>query len=156
MAVNRHRDNCDCALIHSIHYRALRKTDSPTKKGIAMVSLSKKSPEERLNICRKYYIGGFAFLPLLWLINAIWFYKQAFKVEAYPQQAQIRTCKSRSARLSRPQSILCVVSDVIRSAIGTLVWLAIIIAWNVIFQTYRTRMGPVGDYLTFVLPRGYY
>ena len=76
-----------------------------------MVSLSKKSPEERLNICRKYYmgknktkssfysisvfvlIGGFAFLPLLWLINAIWFYKQAFKVEPYPQQAQIRTCK---------------------------------------------------------------
>jgi presenilin enhancer 2 len=74
-----------------------------------MVSLSKKSPEERLNICRKYYTGkkkrnfflfhiffrtaGFAFLPLLWLINAIWFYKQAFKVEPYPQQAQIRTCK---------------------------------------------------------------
>jgi len=75
-----------------------------------MVSLEKKSPEERLIICRKYYMGkkkkstkflfiislliaGFAFLPLLWLINAIWFYKQAFKVEPYPQQAQIRTCK---------------------------------------------------------------
>ncbi|CAF4428174.1 unnamed protein product, partial [Rotaria sp. Silwood2] len=55
-----------------------------------MVSLAKKSPEERLNICRKYYLGGFAFLPLLWLINAIWFYKQAFKVEPYPQQAEIR------------------------------------------------------------------
>jgi hypothetical protein len=76
-----------------------------------MVSLEKKTPEERLIICRKYYMGmkntkflslinlflfsiaGFAFLPLLWLINAIWFYKQAFKVEPYPQQAQIRTCK---------------------------------------------------------------
>ena len=54
------------------------------------------------------------------------------------------------------QSTLLVVSDVIRSAIGTLIWVAIIIAWNVTFQTYRTRMGPVGDYLTFVLPRGYY
>jgi presenilin enhancer 2 len=41
-----------------------------------------------------FLIAGFAFLPLLWLINAIWFYKQAFKVEPYPQQAQIRTCKS--------------------------------------------------------------
>jgi presenilin enhancer 2 len=59
-----------------------------------MVNLAKKSPEERLNICRKYYLGGFAFLPLLWLINAIWFYKQAFKVEPYAQQRQIRTCKS--------------------------------------------------------------
>jgi len=58
-----------------------------------MVSLAKKSPEERLNICRKYYLGGFAFLPLLWLINAIWFYKQAFKVEPFPQQEHIRKCK---------------------------------------------------------------
>jgi hypothetical protein len=57
-----------------------------------MVSLEKKSPEERLNICRKYYLGGFLFLPLLWLINAIWFYKQAFHVEPFVQQAQIRTC----------------------------------------------------------------
>ena len=40
-----------------------------------------------------FLIGGFAFLPLLWLINAIWFYKQAFKVEPYPQQAEIRKCK---------------------------------------------------------------
>jgi hypothetical protein len=74
-----------------------------------MVSLEKKTPAERLVICRKYYMGkkktnkatfllyfliaGFAFLPLLWLINAIWFYKQAFKVPPYPEQAQIRTCK---------------------------------------------------------------
>lgn len=58
-----------------------------------MVSLAKKTPAERLNICRKYYLGGFACLPLLWLINAIWFYKQAFKVEPFPQQAEIRKCK---------------------------------------------------------------
>ena len=58
-----------------------------------MVSLEKKTPDERLNICRKYYLAGFACLPLLWLINAIWFYKQAFKVEPYPLQAQIRKCK---------------------------------------------------------------
>jgi hypothetical protein len=64
-----------------------------TKHKIKMVSLAKKTPEERLNICRKYYLGGFACLPLLWLINAIWFYKQAFKVEPYPQQAEIRKCK---------------------------------------------------------------
>ncbi|CAF0895938.1 unnamed protein product [Rotaria sordida] len=102
-----------------------------------MVSLSKKSPEERLNICRKYYRAGFAFLPLLWLINAIWFYKQAFKVEPYPQQAQIRTY-------------------VIRSAIGTLIWIIIIVAWNITFQLLRTKMGPLGDFLTFVYPRGYY
>jgi presenilin enhancer 2 len=102
-----------------------------------MVSLAKKSPEERLIICRKYYMAGFAFLPLLWLINAIWFYRQAFKVEPYPQQAQIRTY-------------------VIRSAIGTVIWTVIIVAWNITFQLLRTKMGPIGDYLTFVSPRGYY
>jgi len=49
-----------------------------------------------------------------------------------------------------------VYSDVIRSAIGAVVWLVIICTWNIIFQLLRTRMGPTGDYLTFVLPRGYY
>ncbi|CAF1370455.1 unnamed protein product [Adineta steineri] len=98
-----------------------------------MVSLEKKTPEERLNICRKYYLGGFAFLPLLWFINAIWFYKQAFKVEPYPEQTQIR-------------------KYVIRSAIGTFVWILIILVWNIMFQVFRTKMGPAGDYLTFVVP----
>ena len=46
--------------------------------------------------------------------------------------------------------------DVIRSAFGTFVWLIIIITWNVLFQVFRTKMGPAGDYLTFVIPRGYY
>lgn len=118
-----------------------------------MVSLAKKSPEERLNICRKYFLGGFAFLPLLWLINCVWFYKQAFKVESYPQQAQIRSC---SFDLSEFYLVNVVRLDVIKSAIGSLVWLIIIVAWNVTFQLTRTKMGPTGDHLTFVLPRGYY
>ena len=118
-----------------------------------MVCLAKKSPEERLVICRKYYLGGFAFLPLLWLINAVWFYKEAFKVESYPQQAQIRTCTYASARCHRLRSLFV---DVIRSAIGAAVWLVIIIAWNITFQAMRTKLGAAGDYLTFVLPRGYY
>ncbi|CAF3331854.1 unnamed protein product [Rotaria socialis] len=41
--------------------------------------------------------GGCACLSLLWIINAIWFYKQAFKVEPYPQQAEIRKYVIRSA-----------------------------------------------------------
>jgi len=48
------------------------------------------------------------------------------------------------------------ISDVIRSAIGTLIWVIIIIGWNITFQLLRTKMGPIGDYLTFVSPRGYY
>ncbi|CAF5114838.1 unnamed protein product [Rotaria magnacalcarata] len=94
--------------------------------------------EERISTeTEEKWFRGFAFLPLLWLINFIWFFRQAFKVEPYPQQAEIR-------------------KYVIRSAIGTFIWCIIIIAWNIIFQQLRTRLGPAGDYLTFVVPRGYY
>ncbi|CAF2092930.1 unnamed protein product, partial [Rotaria magnacalcarata] len=55
-----------------------------------------------------------------WIINAIWFYKQAFKVEPYRQQAEIR-------------------KYVIRSAIGTFIWIIIIVSWNIIFQLLRTQ-----------------
>ncbi len=48
------------------------------------------------------------------------------------------------------------VSDVIRSAIGTVIWIVIIVTWNITFQLLRTKMGSVGDFLLFVSPRGYY
>ena len=30
-------------------------------------------PADRLNLCRKYFLFGFACLPFLWLVNTIWF-----------------------------------------------------------------------------------
>ncbi len=49
-----------------------------------------------------------------------------------------------------------IILDVIRSAIGTVIWIIVIIGWNITFQLLRTKMGPIGDFLTFVSPRGYY
>ena len=37
--------------------------------------------------------AGFAFLPFLWLVNACWFFKYAFKAPDFPEQKKIRSCK---------------------------------------------------------------
>jgi hypothetical protein len=39
-------------------------------------------------------LGGFAFLPFLWTINAFWFFKEAFYKPQFEEQPQIRQCIS--------------------------------------------------------------
>lgn len=41
---------------------------------------------------------GFALLPFLWAVNAVWFLKEAFVVPAYEEQQQIKKCQYRSLR----------------------------------------------------------
>lgn len=41
-------------------------------------------------------LGGFAFLPFLWLVNIFWFFREAFLVPAYTEQSQIKGCESRA------------------------------------------------------------
>ena len=40
-----------------------------------MVKLEKLSSEEHVAISKKMFYGGFAFLPFLWLVNFMYFYK---------------------------------------------------------------------------------
>ncbi|KAL5020360.1 hypothetical protein ScPMuIL_003252 [Solemya velum] len=88
-----------------------------------------------LQILRKYYLGGFALLPFLWLVNSIWFFNEAFRKPVYTEQQQIRLY-------------------VIRSMVGTLIWLAIITTWVVIFQLNRASWGATADYMSFIIPKG--
>lgn len=44
--------------------------------------------------------------------------------------------------------------DVIKSAIGLLVWFAGLTTWILIFQTYRASWGEIGDRISFVIPLG--
>uniref|UniRef100_A0A8C9ZML0 Gamma-secretase subunit PEN-2 n=1 Tax=Sander lucioperca TaxID=283035 RepID=A0A8C9ZML0_SANLU len=57
------------------------------------MNLERLPNEEKLSLCRKYYLGGFAFLPFLWLVNVVWFFKEAFVKPVYSEQLQIKTCK---------------------------------------------------------------
>ncbi|XP_076137336.1 gamma-secretase subunit PEN-2 isoform X2 [Alosa pseudoharengus] len=55
------------------------------------MNLERVPNEEKLSLCRKYYLGGFAFLPFLWLVNVVWFFREAFVKPTYNEQLQIKT-----------------------------------------------------------------
>ncbi len=100
------------------------------------LSNPKVTNADKLNLCRKYFQLGFALLPFLWAINSVWFFHEAFmKKPEYPEQAQIRRY-------------------VIMSAIGSLVFLAGLIAWISVFMVNRAEWGEFGDVLSFNIPTG--
>ncbi|ELU01672.1 hypothetical protein CAPTEDRAFT_164221 [Capitella teleta] len=99
------------------------------------MDLGRVKDDVKLDLCRKYYLGGFAFLPFLWFINSVWFFKDAFIKESYDQQKQIKTY-------------------VIRSMIGTAIWVAVISTWVTVFQLYRADWGETADRMSFIIPKG--
>ncbi|NP_991139.1 gamma-secretase subunit PEN-2 [Danio rerio] len=99
------------------------------------MNLERIPNEEKLSLCRRYYLGGFAFLPFLWLVNILWFFKEAFLKPAYTEQPQIK-------------------SYVKKSALGLLLWVAVLTTWITVFQHFRAQWGEVGDYLSFTIPLG--
>ncbi|XP_005111898.2 gamma-secretase subunit PEN-2 [Aplysia californica] len=99
------------------------------------MDLRRVKNEEKLVLCRKYYHAGFFILPFLWLVNFVWFFNEAFRKPLYTEQSQIR-------------------SYVIRSMVGTILWLAVIITWVVIFQLNRADWGITGENLSFLIPTG--
>ncbi|XP_046577355.1 gamma-secretase subunit pen-2-like [Haliotis rubra] len=99
------------------------------------MDLRRVKNEDKLDLCRKYYHGGFALLPFLWFINFFWFFNEAFRKPPYEEQKQIRTY-------------------VIRSLIGTVIWTAALVTWVVIFQLNRASWGATADYMSFIIPKG--
>lgn len=78
---------------------------------------------------------GFLFLPFLWFVNLIWFFKYAFmKHFASPEQKGLK-------------------KFVVLSGIGLLVWVIILAAWNTYFQLNRATAS-WGDDLSFIIPVG--
>ncbi|XP_074662003.1 gamma-secretase subunit pen-2-like isoform X2 [Tubulanus polymorphus] len=99
------------------------------------MDLRKVKDTDKLDLCRKYYLGGFALLPFLWFVNSVWFFREAFRRPPFEQQAEIKTY-------------------VIRSMIGTCIWIAIITTWVSIFQLHRASWGATADYISFIIPKG--
>ena len=42
------------------------------------MDLGKASSEKKVAICQKDFIFGFFLLPFFWLVNSLWFLKEAF------------------------------------------------------------------------------
>jgi len=100
------------------------------------LSSKKISDDERLGLCRKYFMAGFFCLPFMWFVNAVWFSRQAFvRSPSFPQQKQIK-------------------SYVIMSGIGSLAWLIGLIAWIAIYLQKREEWGEFGDRISFNIPLG--
>ena len=91
------------------------------------------SPEEKIRVCRMYWLLGLALLPLVWIVNVVWFFKEAFlKSDPIPE---IRMY-------------------VIRSALGAVVYMAAIITWIAIYQEYSGEWGETAWKLALVIPNG--
>ncbi|XP_003744526.1 gamma-secretase subunit PEN-2 [Galendromus occidentalis] len=99
------------------------------------MDIRRMETQEKVDLSRKYFLGGCFFLPFLWAVNAVWFFKDAFAKESFPGQNKIR-------------------SNVVKSAIGAGIWLIVLITWNVIFQIKRPQWGEFGDRLSAIIPRG--
>ncbi|KAJ8332810.1 hypothetical protein SKAU_G00417060 [Synaphobranchus kaupii] len=118
----------------TIKAESTEKTEGPQKQRITM-NLERVPNVEKLNLCRKYFLGGLACLPFLWLVNVVWFFREAFVKPTYDEQDQIKTY-------------------VKRSALGLLLWVAVLTTWITIFQHFRAQWGEVADYLSFTIPLG--
>ncbi|ENN78012.1 gamma-secretase subunit pen-2 [Dendroctonus ponderosae] len=99
------------------------------------MDLSKVPNEKKLALCRQYFKVGFALLPLVWAVNALWFFGEAFRKPPFSEQRQIR------------KYVVC-------SGLGALLWLLGVGAWVVVFQVNRARWGAMADQLSFIIPLG--
>lgn len=99
------------------------------------MDLQKVPNDEKLKLCRNYFYFGFAFLPFLWLVNTVWFVRDAFFKDEFEEQKELR-------------------KYVIRSGIGTCLWTIGIVTWISIYQLNRADWGELGDKLSFLIPLG--
>ncbi|KAL1116784.1 hypothetical protein AAG570_005256 [Ranatra chinensis] len=99
------------------------------------MDLTKMKDDDKLYLCRWYFKAGFVCLPFVWLVNAVWFFNEAFRRPYFEQQKLMK-------------------KYVLFSAIGFLLWVVVIGVWVYIFQTRRIAWGHTGDLLSFVIPTG--
>lgn len=99
------------------------------------MDLKKVPDNQKLKLCRQYFFIGFGFLPFLWLVNTLWFLRDAFFRDNFEEQKELK-------------------KYVIRSGIGTIIWIIGIITWVTVYQLNRANWGALGDSISFLIPLG--
>ncbi|KAI9342168.1 gamma-secretase aspartyl protease complex, presenilin enhancer-2 subunit [Pilaira anomala] len=97
-----------------------------------MPKLEKMSSEEHVSISKKMFYGGFAFLPFLWLVNFLYFFKTSKQPNAPPALKKY----------------------IYFSLTGCLVWFVILTSWYSLFINKRIAWGQAADRITVVIPKG--
>ncbi|CEG82601.1 hypothetical protein RMATCC62417_16651 [Rhizopus microsporus] len=90
-----------------------------------MPRLDKMSFEEHVSISKKMFYGGFAFLPFLWLVNFMYFYKTSQLPNA---PSELKKC--------------CII------------WFILLTTWYAIFVNKRVAWSTDVDGITVVIPKG--
>ncbi|KRZ71202.1 Gamma-secretase subunit pen-2 [Trichinella papuae] len=91
--------------------------------------------EEKVKLCKDYFIIGCFFLPMIWLVNTVWFYPMAFSTRKFKGKMAMR-------------------NYVILSFVGFLFWMTLLVAWIVYFHTQRLQCGIYCDQLMYLNPMG--
>eukprot|EP01117_Protostelium_nocturnum_P009125 TRINITY_DN3268_c0_g1_i2.p2 TRINITY_DN3268_c0_g1~~TRINITY_DN3268_c0_g1_i2.p2 ORF type:complete len:103 (+),score=31.87 TRINITY_DN3268_c0_g1_i2:154-462(+) len=90
--------------------------------------------EKQSQIIKKMFLGGFFFLPWLWLINALYYREY----------------------IAKPgREIPSNVKNYVRwSLVGFCVWSVAFLSWITIFVMNRNQWGAKGDSLSMIVPNG--
>ncbi|ORE06426.1 presenilin enhancer 2 [Rhizopus microsporus var. microsporus] len=97
-----------------------------------MPRLEKMSFEEHVSISKKMFYGGFAFLPFLWLVNFMYFYKTS----------QLPNAPSELKKY------------IYLSLTGCITWFILLTTWYAIFVNKRIAWSTDVDGITVVIPKG--
>ena len=92
-------------------------------------------PEEQAKIAKKYFITGCFFMPLMWLVGVVWFFKPAFITKEPPPDPTLKRW-------------------VLACGLGLIISTILFVCWNAIFQALRESFGVTGESLTAVFPKG--
>ncbi|KAL3106120.1 hypothetical protein niasHT_027075 [Heterodera trifolii] len=117
----------------------LQNANTALKHTVAKPVHSTMSGADRLQLCRRYFHVGFACLPLIWAVNAIWFFRYAFPsgANATAETAQIRRY-------------------VCWSATGALCWGFLLTGWLFFYNIQRSYgLYDWPEKITAVFPLGY-
>ncbi|KRX82009.1 Gamma-secretase subunit pen-2 [Trichinella sp. T6] len=91
--------------------------------------------EEKVKLCKDYFFIGCFCLPMIWLVNSVWFYRMAFSSRKFNGKTTMR-------------------KYVTFSFAGFLFWTAWLLAWIIYFYTQRLECGIFCDQLMYLYPVG--
>lgn len=113
------------------------------------LSSPKVGSDEKLALCKKYFYIGFAFLPLLWAVNAVWFAREAFGKSKREREEDVRLFDEENSHKESMRRY------VVASGIGAIAWIISLVTWIAVYTQNRTTWGELGDYLSFNIPTGH-
>lgn len=119
-----------------------------------MVKLEKLSSEEHISISKKMFYGGFAFLPFLWLVNFLYFYKTSQQPNAPKVLKQCKELCVKSSEMWFVSNLYSISIDVYFSLAGCVTWFIILTTWYSLFVSKRVAWGEGADRITVVIPKG--